>query len=102
MSAPNCPPDNQVRAVLHHDAANALDDVWSEVFDRPSSKTVRPVGRDVFRRPVQPANFPRFSANTRSRYRSPAAAQQQIESLAVRRNDDFSHGLVGTRPVHPP
>jgi hypothetical protein len=31
------------------DTASAFDDGRSNVLDRPPSKTVRPVGRDVFR-----------------------------------------------------
>ena len=70
-------------------AANALDDVRSKVLDRPPSKTVRPLGRDVFRRLVQTVRH-RTVLGFRPIVAPDivgSAAQQQIESLAVPRVD---------------
>jgi hypothetical protein len=40
--------EDQVRAVLRLDAANALDDVRSKNLERPPFKTLWPVRRDEF------------------------------------------------------
>src|SRR3954469_17984958 len=41
-------PEDQVRAVLRLDAANALDDVRSKALERAPFKTFRTVGSDIF------------------------------------------------------
>src|SRR5437762_12575584 len=40
-------PEDEVRAVLRLDAANALDDVRSKAFERAPFKTLRTVRRDI-------------------------------------------------------
>jgi hypothetical protein len=59
--------------------AKAPDDVRSKVLDRPPSKTVRPEGRDVFRRSVQTVRLRRYRSELADRRNShtiihPAAA----------------------------
>lgn len=47
-------PDDKARAVLRLDAANTIDKVRSDALDIAPFKAVSTVGRDVFRRGVEP------------------------------------------------
>ena len=94
-------PDDQVRPglCLCLDAANALDDVRSKILDRPLFKTLRPVGRDVFRRRIYAVRH-----RTPRGFRPEAApdivgstAKQQIESVALGRDNGFSSSRVVMR-----
>src|SRR5205823_10378604 len=44
---------DKVPAVLRLDAANALDDVWSNALERAPFKTFRTMGSDIFRRRIE-------------------------------------------------
>src|SRR5437762_9204701 len=96
-------PEDEVRAVLRLDAANALDDVRSKAFERAPFKTFRTVGSDIF--------FCRIEAvRDRTAWRLwPVAgpeivgttAKQQIEARALRGDDGIpaSGGPIGRGPV---
>src|SRR5204862_3990862 len=84
-------PEDEVRAVLRLDAANALDDVRSNGLERSPLKTLRTVGDDEFccrieavrhrtARRLWPVARPDIVG---------APAKQQIEALAMRGGDCF-------------
>jgi hypothetical protein len=92
-----------VRAILRLDAANARDDVRSKALGRPSCKTFRTVGNDIFccrieavrhrtARCLWPEARPDIIGTT---------AKQQIEALAIRGEDCISASGVpiGRGPV---
>src|SRR5712691_13146753 len=96
-------PEDEVRAVLRLDAANALDDVRSKAFERAPFKTFRTVRSDIFccrietvrhraARRLWPVARPDIVG---------ATAKQQIEALALRGHDCLptSGGPIGCGPV---
>ena len=90
-------PDDQVRAVLRLNAANALHNVLAEILDRPPFETVRPVGRDILRRGVQTIRH-RIVCDlwpVVTPYIVGMATKQQIEGAAMSSTDSFSYGRIG-------
>ena len=95
--------EDQVRAVLRLDAANALDDVRSKALERAPFQAFRPVGRDIFRRRIEAVRH-RTARRLRPEARPDivgSAAKQQIEALAMRREDCIapSRTAIGRGPV---
>ena len=94
---------DKVRAVLRLDATNALDDVRPKALERAPSKTVGPMGRDVFCRRVDTVRH-RTARRLRPEARPDivgATAKQQIEALGIRGEDRISAsgGPIGRGPV---
>src|SRR5262245_20180788 len=91
-------PEDKVRAVLPLDAANALDDVRSKTLEGAPFKTLRTVGRDIFRcrvEAVRKRTARRLWPVVRPDVVS-ATAKQQIEALVLRGD----HGVpAGGGPV---
>src|SRR5437660_10189954 len=85
-------PEDQVRAVLRLNAANALDDVRSKALERAPFKTFRTVGRDIFCCRIEAVRH-RTARRLWPEARTDivgATAKQQLEALALRRNDCIS------------
>src|SRR2546421_10615270 len=82
-------PEDEVRAVLRLDAANALDDVRSKALERAPCKTFRAVGDDKFRCRIEAVRH--RTARRLWPVAGPdivrATAKQQIEALALRGED---------------
>src|SRR5258706_9502531 len=96
-------PEDEVRAVLRLDAANALDDVRSKALERAPFKTVRTVGSDIFCCRIEAVRHRaarRLWPEARPDIVS-ATAKQQIEALALRGHDCLatSGGPIGCGPV---
>src|SRR3954464_14263327 len=82
-------PEDQVRAVLRFDAANALDDVRSKALERAPFKTFRTVGSDVFRCRIEAIRH-RTARRLWPEARPDivgATAKEQIEARALRGQD---------------
>jgi hypothetical protein len=95
--------EDEVRAVLRLDAANALDDVRSEALERSPCKAFRTVGRDIFLCRIEAVRHRaarRLGPETRPDVVG-AAAKQQIEALSIRGEDGVpaSGGPIGRGPV---
>src|SRR5262245_64230759 len=76
-------PEDQVRAVLRLDAANAIHQVRSNSFERAPFQALRPVGYDILRRRIQAVRhrtLRRLRPETRPQIVG-SAAKQQIEAL---------------------
>src|SRR5436305_13898893 len=96
-------PEDNVRAVLPLDAANALDDVRSKRLERAPFKTFRAVGSDVLRCRIE-AIGKRTARRLWPEARPDivgATAKQQIEALALRGGDfvPTSGAPIGRCPV---
>ena len=81
--------EDQVRAVLRLDAANALDDVRSKALERAPFKTVRTVGSDVLGCRIEAVRH-RTTRRLWPEARPDivgATPKQQIEALAIRGED---------------
>src|SRR5258705_131364 len=82
-------PEDEVRAVLRLDAANALEDVRSKALERAPFKTFRTVGSDIFRGRIEAVRdwtARRFWPVARPDVVG-ATAKHKIEALALRGND---------------
>jgi hypothetical protein len=82
-------PEDQVRAVLRLDAANALDEVRSKALERAPCKAFRTVGSDIFRcriEAVRDRTARRLWPEIRPEIVG-ATAKQQIEARAMRGDD---------------
>src|SRR5262245_56988972 len=86
-------PEDQVRAVLRLDAANALDDVRSKTLEWAPFETVRTVGRDILCGRVEAVRqrTARLWPEARPDIVG-ATAKQQIEALALRGRYCFTAG----------
>src|SRR5258705_7304772 len=82
-------PEDEVRAVLRLDAANARDDVRPEGLERSPFKTFRAVGRDILLRRIEAVRHRtarRLWPEARPQIIG-ATTEQQVEALALRGKD---------------
>src|SRR5437763_9532879 len=84
--------EDEVRAVLRLDAANALDDVRSKALERAPFKTFRTVGSNIFFGRIEAVRH-RIARRLWPEARPDivgATTKQQIEALAIRGEDCVS------------
>src|SRR6185369_1682505 len=82
-------PEDEVRAVLRLDAANAVDDVRSDAFERAPFESFRMMSRDIFRCRIEAVRN-RTARRLRPIARPDvvgAATEEQIEAVALRGRD---------------
>src|SRR2546427_5037641 len=96
-------PENEVRAVLRLDSANALDDVRSKALERSPFKTFRTVGSDIFCcciEAVRHRTARRLWPEARPDIVG-ATTKQQIEARTLRGEDCIPAcgGTIGRGPV---
>src|SRR5258705_4110267 len=96
-------PEDEVRAVLRLDAANALDDVRSKAYERAPFKTFGTVRSDILCCRIEAVRH--WAARRLWPEARPdivgATAKQQIEALALRGRDCLQTrgGPIGCGPV---